>query len=268
MNSISFALNQILFPDAPFENFISFSKKLNVKAIEIRNDIKTNLIQEDDPIKVKNICEENSIKILSINALQKFNFWNKDREKELVSLCKYADKANINAIVLVPLNDGSINSPKEQIQLLEQSLINIFKIINDFNVFGLVEPLGFSHSSLRFKSSAVNIINGLQLNKLKIVHDTFHHALAGENKFFPSLTGLVHISGVSNMYKNIELNDDHRSIIDNNDIIESINQIKKLCNSNYQGFFSFEPFSDTLIKEKNIFQIVHNSFNYIDSNFK
>ena len=89
MNSISFALNQILFPDAPFENFISFSKKLNVKAIEIRNDIKTNLIEENDPIKIKNMCEENSIKILSINALQKFNFWNKDREKELVSLCKY-----------------------------------------------------------------------------------------------------------------------------------------------------------------------------------
>ena len=268
MKQISFAVNQIILPDSPFENFISFVQKLNIDAIEIRNDIKTNLIEENDPIKIKNICEENSIKILSINALQKFNFWNKDREKELISLCKYADKANINAIVLVPLNDGSINSPKEQIQLLEQSLINIFKIINDFNVFGLVEPLGFSHSSLRFKSLAVNIINGLQLNKLNIVHDTFHHALAGENKFFPSLTGLVHISGVSNMYKNIELNDDHRSIIDNNDIIENINQIKKLCNSNYQGFFSFEPFSNTLIKEKNIFQIVHNSFNYIDSNFK
>ena len=37
------------------------------------------------------ICEENSIKILSINALQKFNFWNKDREKELIFLCQYAD---------------------------------------------------------------------------------------------------------------------------------------------------------------------------------
>ena len=266
MNSISFALNQILFPDAPFENFISFSKKLNVKAIEIRNDIKTNLIEENDPIKIKNICEENAIKILSINALQKFNFWNKDREKELISLCKYADKANINAIVLVPLNDGSINSPKEQIQLLEQSLINIFKIINDFNVFGLVEPLGFSHSSLRFKSLAVNVINGLQLNKLKIVHDTFHHALAGENKFFPSLTGLVHISGVSNMYKNIELHDDHRSIIDKNDILQNINQIQKISNSNYKGYFSFEPFSNTLIKDKNILKIVKNSFNYISSN--
>ena len=30
--------------------------------------------------------------------------------------------------------------------------------------------------------------------------------------FFPSLTGLVHFSGISNMYNNIELKDDHRSI--------------------------------------------------------
>ena len=267
MNSISFALNQILFPDSPFENFISFSKKLNVKAIEIRNDIKTNLIEENDPIKVRNICEENSIKILSINALQKFNFWNKDREKELIFLCKYADKANIDSIVLVPLNDGSINSAKEQIQLLEQSLKNILRVINDFNIFGLVEPLGFTHSSLRFKSLVAKVINNYQSNKLKIVHDTFHHALAGENEFFPSLTGLVHISGVSNIYKNIKLLDSHRSIIDDKDILENIEQIKKLYNSNFQGFFSFEPFSNTLIKDKNIFKIVKKGFNYIESNF-
>ena len=267
MNSISFALNQILFPDSPFKNFISFSKKLNVKAIEIRNDIKTNLIEENDPIKISNICEENSIKILSINALQKFNFWNKDREKELIFLCKYADKANIDSIVLVPLNDGSINSAKEQMQLLEQSLKNILRVINDYNVLGLVEPLGFTHSSLRFKSLAAKVINNYQSKKLKIVHDTFHHDLAGENEFFPTLTGLVHISGVSNAYKNITLLDSHRSIIDEKDMLGNINQIKKLCYSNYQGFFSLEPFSNTLVKEKNIFKIVKKSFNYIESNF-
>ena len=60
---------------------------------------------------------ENSIKILSINALQKFNIWNSDRNDELISLCKYADKANIDYIVLVPLNDGSIKA-EEQITVV------------------------------------------------------------------------------------------------------------------------------------------------------
>ena len=266
MKSISFALNQIIFPDLPFKDFLTFSKRLNIKAIEIRNDIKTNLIKENDPIEIKSICEDNDINILSINALQKFNIWNKDRENEFISLCKYADKANINAIVLVPVNDGSIKSQKEQIQLLEHSLININKIINNFNVIALVEPLGFNQSSLRFKSLTANVIKSLQSNKFKIIHDTFHHALAKEKEFFPSLTGLVHFSGVSNMYKNIELHDDHRSIIDKNDILQNINQIQKISNSNYKGYFSFEPFSNTLIKDKNILKIVKNSFNYISSN--
>ena len=266
MSFNSFALNQIILPNKPFEDFINFSKKLNIKSIEIRNDIKTNLIEENDPIKIKNICEENSINILSINALQKFNIWNKDRENELISLCKYADKANINAIVLVPLNDGSISAHEEQIELVEKSLINIIRILEDFKVIGLVEPLGFKQSSLRLKSITINIINSLQSKKLKIVHDTFHHALANEHDFFPSLTGLVHFSGVSNIYNNIELKDDHRSIVENNDIISNLNQMKTLVNSNYKGYFSFEPFSNVLIKNKKIFKTVSNSLNFISSN--
>ena len=73
MNSNIFSLNQILCPDIAFEEFILFTKKLNINFIEIRNDIKTNLIAQNEPIKIKNICNDNQINILSINALQKFN---------------------------------------------------------------------------------------------------------------------------------------------------------------------------------------------------
>ena len=118
MKNISLALNQIILPEAPFSDFIYFVKKLDVDAIEIRNDIRTNLIKENDPLQVKEECEKNFIKILSINALQKFNIWNSDRKEELISLCKYAEKANINSIVLVPLNDGSIKSENEKLNLL------------------------------------------------------------------------------------------------------------------------------------------------------
>ena len=112
------------------------------------------------------------------------------------------------------------------------------------------------------KSSIFNILTG---SKLNIVHDTFHHALAKEKEFFPSLTGLVHFSGVSKMYKNIELNDDHRSIVDDEDILENIYQIQTLSKSNYSGYFSFEPFSNTLINDKNMFKIVNSNFKFINS---
>lgn len=262
---MKFSLNQILFPNSSLDYFLNFSNDLKVHAIEIRNDIKTNLIKENDPSKLKNKCGEKSLKILSINALQKFNIWNKDRSDELIKLCKFADQADIWGIVLVPLNDGSVNSPTEQIQLLEESLSEIIKILGDYKVIGLVEPLGFKQSSLRYKSMTVKIINNLQSNKLNIVHDTFHHALANEKDFFPSLTGLVHFSGVSNIYKNIELNDDHRSVVDENDILANLYQIQKLINSNYQGYFSFEPFSNTLIEDKNIFEITKKNYNFITS---
>ena len=262
---MKFSLNQILFPNSSLDYFLNFSNDLKVHAIEIRNDIKSNLIKENDPSKLKNKCGEKSLKILSINALQKFNIWNKDRSDELIKLCKFADQADIWGIVLVPLNDGSVNSPTEQIQLLEESLSEIIKILGDYKVIGLVEPLGFKQSSLRYKSMTVKIINNLQSNKLNIVHDTFHHALANEKDFFPSLTGLVHFSGVSNIYKNIELNDDHRSVVDENDILANLYQIQKLINSNYQGYFSFEPFSNTLIEDKNIFEITKKNYNFITS---
>jgi len=42
-----------------------------------------------------------------------------------------------------------------------------------------------------------------------------------ENNFFSSVTGLVHFSGVSNNYDNINLQDDHRSIVDEADIIDN-----------------------------------------------
>ncbi len=127
----------------------------------------------------------------------------------------------------------------------------------------MVEPLGFKKSSLQFKSLAVEIINNLQKNKLQLVHDTFHHKLSNENNFFSPLTGLVHFSGVSNKYDNIDLQDDHRSIVDEFDIIDNVSQIKKLIKENYNGYFSFEPFSQELIKTKDIYNIVNRSINFI-----
>ena len=263
MKNLSFALNQIMLPEASFTDFIYFAKKLDIHAIEIRNDIKTNLIKENEPIKVREESEKNYIKILYINDLQKFNIWNSERKEELINLCEYAEKANISSIVLVPLNDGSIQSEKDKKKLLEVSLNSINNILQDYNVKGLVEPLGFKQSSLQFKSLAVEIINNLQKNKLQLVHDTFHHKISNDNNFFSTLTGLVHFSGVFNKFKNIDLQDDHRSIVDEFDIIDNISQIKKLIKENYNGYFSFEPFSNELISNKNIFEITRNCLSFI-----
>ena len=81
---ISYALNQIIAPKSSFIDLINLAKSAGVLAIEIRNDIPVNLIEENKPKIIKTLSESNSIKILTVNALQKFNLWNEERLNELV----------------------------------------------------------------------------------------------------------------------------------------------------------------------------------------
>ena len=81
MNLGNLSINQIVMKNSSFDEFITFTKKLNIQNIEIRNDIKTNLVRENELQKIKDICDNHSIKILTINALQKFNIWNEQRKK-------------------------------------------------------------------------------------------------------------------------------------------------------------------------------------------
>ena len=47
------------------------------------------------------------------------------------------------------------------------------------------------------------------------------------------------------------------------ELTKNISQIKTLLNNNYKGQFSFEPFSEELIKTKDIYNIVNRSINFI-----
>ena len=84
-----FALNHILAPNLNIEDFFKLSKNLNIQNIEIRNDLPKILLQNINADTIKDLVKEYNINILSINALQKFNIWNKEREKELLFLCQF-----------------------------------------------------------------------------------------------------------------------------------------------------------------------------------
>ena len=144
--------------------------------------------------------------------------------------------------------------------------------MQNYDLSCLLEPLGFKQSSLQKKSIAVNIIKSLNTKKIKILHDTFHHSLSGEKDIYPDLTGLIHISGTSKNYiKNYvenTLTDDHRSIIDESDILDNVKQLNEFLNYGYEGFFSFEPFSNSLIQSDNIFESTKKSFDFIKSQIK
>ena len=76
---------------------------------------------------------------------------------------------------------------------LRTALVALEPRLAAHGLMGLVEPLGFEICSQSSKQEVVDTINAVEgLNTFRMVHDTFHHHLAGENQFFPALTGLVH----------------------------------------------------------------------------
>ena len=113
------------------------------------------------------------------------------------------------------------------------------------DMIALVEPLVFLSSSLRSKQDAVDAIRAVgDEGRFKLVHDTFHHYLAGGGALFPEHTGIVHISGVVDPGpKPEEMQDGHRILVDAHDRLGNIEQIRALLDAGYDGAFSYEPFS-------------------------
>jgi len=119
-------------------------------------------------------------------------------------------------------------------------------ILKERGLTGLVEPLGFPISSLRTKAEAIAAITEAgDDGTYKVLHDTFHHHLAGETQFYPNRTGLVHISGVTDPGVAVaDMLDAHRVLVDAVDRLENIAQIKALIAAGFSGPYSFEPFAE------------------------
>ncbi len=68
----------------------------------------------------------------------------------------------------------------------------------------------------------------------KVLHDTFHHYLAGESEIFPERTGLVHISGVEDRsLAHNDIRDRHRILVGEADLLGNVAQVKALRQGGY-----------------------------------
>jgi len=137
--------------------------------------------------------------VLTINALQRFNLWDDARAAEAQAMIDQCAASGAKALILCPVNDVDYApSASERRSELLKALNGLKPMLSSANVRGFVEPLGFAECSLRLKEEAVDAIEAVGGSDVfRIVHDTFHHFVAGETKMFPKMTGLVHISGVA-----------------------------------------------------------------------
>jgi len=235
-----FALNHIAAPALTVEDFFALARTLGVSEVEVRNDL-PDVVGRVAPEAVRSAAAKAGVTILSINALYPFNVWSGDLPDRAAALADYARAAGAQALVMCPLNDGTPVAHADLVAALRA----IAPLLRKRGLTGLVEPLGFPVSSMRTKRQAVDAIDeagGAEV--FKLVHDTFHHHLAGETELFPERTGIVHISGVVDPDVAVEaMLDPHRVLVDGADRLENISQIRSLLARDFEGPYSFEPFA-------------------------
>ncbi|NTZ93374.1 TIM barrel protein [Agrobacterium tumefaciens] len=255
-----FAINHITTPKRSLEEFFATARELGLTEVEIRNDL-PDIVGTTDPAAVKVAAEKAGVTIISINALYPFNVWSGDLPQRAVAMADYAAASGAKALVMCPLNDGTEVSFDDLVAALKA----MKPILEERGLTGLVEPLGFPISSLRTKAEAIKAIDAAGGDDIyKLVHDTFHHHLAGETAFFPERTGLVHISGVVDPTVSVaDMLDAHRVLVDGNDRLENIAQIRTLEATGYKGPYSFEPFATEVHDLKDPAAAVKDSIDHI-----
>jgi 2-keto-myo-inositol isomerase len=254
-------------PRKSFAELVELATTLGLDQVEIRNELPGVAISDGTPPeRIRELAEAAEVRILSINALQLFNDWNEERAREAARLAGYARDCSAAALVLCPVNDASWRrSDQERLDGLRQALRALAPILAEADIVGLIEPLGFAESSLRLKGEAVEAIEELELGeRFRLVHDTFHHYLAGEARLFPEWTGLVHISGVEDASLPLErTRDEHRVLVGANDLSGALLQILALMEG-YSGAYSFEPFARSVHGLGDIAGALELSMHWID----
>lgn len=264
---LHFALNHMVAPHRSVDELIVLARSLGLDGIEIRNDLAgAALMDGTPPERVRAAAEDGGVRILSINALQRFNDWNEARAREAAALARYAQGCGAAALALCPVNDaGWRPAEEERLARLREALAGLAPILAEAGIVGLVEPLGFASSSLRFKAEAVEAIEAVGAEeRFRLVHDTFHHYVAGEVRMFPEWTGIVHLSGVDDLSMPVSgLLDAHRVLVGPDDRLGNIGQIVALMEG-YSGPYSFEPFAASVHRLADLEGALRASMHLID----
>lgn len=246
---IRFALNHMLRPLARFATFAQCARAVSIADVEIRNDLPGVEIADGTPATaLRAQADDLGVRVIALNALQRFDNWTDARAAEAEHLAAYAGACNAD-LVLCPVNDRADDrGAARRADDLRRALRHLVPILERHHVRGLIEPLGFPECALRTKAEALAAIDQIGTGHVfTLLHDTFHHALSGEREMFPSRTGLVHVSGVTDAALPIEaIRDEHRELVTERDRLGTLAQIRQLHEGGYSGLVSLEPFTSSV----------------------
>ena len=262
---MEFALNHITTPNMNTRTFLTAAKELGCVGVELRNDLETPLFSGEPACSIKAFALQIGLRILALGQVYPFNDWSEDRETETKRLIDAAKACGAEFISLIPQNDGLHTAGRRGMKNLRHALRQIEGLLEGTGVVGLIEPLGFQQASLRSKAEAIEAIEAVSSRaRFQLVHDTFHHILAGEDQVFPEWTGIVHISGVADKSLRFDqMEDQHRGLVGAEDQLGNIGQIDSLISLGYRGAFSMEAFSPRVQNLSDPRGAIRNSFNFL-----
>ncbi len=268
-SNLVFSINRISVSTMPFRAFAAMAQRLGVRHIEIRNDLAG--VETEDGTgagEIGAIATGHGLTIRSINALQRFDQFDAEREAEADALARYAAQCGALSLVLCPTNSRQDQrSEARRHDDLVSALTRLAPLLAGHGITGLLEPLGFEECAMRRKSLAVAAMRDSGNSGLfALVHDTFHHYLAGEDRFFADQTGLVHISGVEDpKLPACDMRDGHRVLVGPADRLDNLGQLRHLLGAGYRGVASFEPFAAEIATAKDVEVRLRASMDYLMS---
>lgn len=264
---MQWALNHMTTPNLGYEAFLDLAVSLGCMGVEVRNDIARPLFDGMDPAKAGQLARDKGLRLVGLSQVYPFNSWSDKVAREVRDLIATAKAAGAETISLIPRNDGTQMANGERQANLRLAMKELLPMLDAADMTALVEPLGFPVSSLRSKAELVEVIEALgAAHRFKLVHDTFHHTLAGGGAYFPENTGIVHISAVVDPSVPVEeMQDAHRVLIDQRDRLGNVEQIAALLAAGYDGPFSYECFAPETHAMADPYAELKKSFDFISS---
>ena len=259
------AINHVSAPNLNWRELLDLASALNCEGVEFRNDLNRPLFSGESADAVASEAAGRGQRIVGLSEVYGFNCWSEKIRREVQALAATAKKCGAESINLIPSNDGSHPGKIGRQSMLRNALREIRGLLEEAGILGFVEPLGFLTSSLRSKAEAVDAIESVNgSDQFRIVHDTFHHFLAGEDEIFADRTGVIHVSGVADpSLSPHEMEDRHRLLVDGHDRIGNIDQIAALREAGYSGPVSMEAFSPVVQSLNNPKAAIGRSFEFI-----
>ena len=264
---LRFAINHMAAPGLRYDAVLRLARTLGCVGVEFRNDLPGALFDGDSPEQARAVARKLGVDILGLSEITAFNDMSAERMQNAQELIVTAKRLGARAIGLIPRNDGQRCDPGARKADLRAALRALSPHLRAAGIQGWIEPLGFDTASLRHKAEIVEAIAAIGgEDRFKLVHDTFHHALAQETEFFGPQTGIVHLSGVTDSARPLAgLRDVDRGLVTAQDRLGTLAQIEALMGAGYGGAFAFEPFAPELARAADPAPGLRRSFDYIEN---